>query len=216
MKELLLTFIIPLITFPVFLQNNDDSEQPPAKIDAYRVLQDGSESAELNGEAPAEIRFYGSGNDLVDFYTWKIYKLPDQDNYIERYTDQNITYTFTESGSYIVELETSNTISQEVVGVASVGPFTIETSDLKIPNILLLDGEHQFRVTYKSIISFKCVIFNRWGNKIYEFADPSGGWDGKYKGRYVSPGVYFYVITAQGADGTMYKKGGDINALKPK
>lgn len=200
------------MVLPVFSQN----EANPAEINAYRVLKDGSETPELDGEAPAEIRFYGSGNELVDFYTWKIYKLPDEENYIDRYTDKDMTYIFTESGSYIVELETSNTTSQEVVGMASVGPFVIETSDLKIPNILLLDGEHRFRVTYKSIISFKCTIFNRWGNKLYEFADPSEGWDGKYNGRYVSPGVYFYVIVAQGADGTVYKRGGDINVLKPR
>ena len=40
------------------------------------------------------------------------------------------------------------------------------------------------------------------------------GWDGKYKGKYVKPGVYYYVIEAKGADGKEYKKKGDINILR--
>ena len=42
----------------------------------------------------------------------------------------------------------------------------------------------------------------------------SKGWDGKYKGKYVKPGVYYYVIEAKGADGKEYKKKGDINILR--
>ena len=56
--------------------------------------------------------------------------------------------------------------------------------------------------------------FDRYGNKMIEFDDPSKGWDGKYKGKYVKPGVYYYVIEAKGADGKEYKKKGDINILR--
>ena len=35
-------------------------------------------------------------------------------------------------------------------------------------------------------------------------------------GKYVQPGVYFYVIEAEGSDGIKYKEKGDINILRPK
>ena len=38
----------------------------------------------------------------------------------------------------------------------------------------------------------------------------------KKGGKYVAPGVYFYVIEAEGSDGKKYKKKGDINILRPK
>lgn len=40
------------------------------------------------------------------------------------------------------------------------------------------------------------------------------GWDGKYKGKLVKPGVYYYVIRAKGADGKIYKLSGDINIIR--
>ena len=46
-----------------------------------------------------------------------------------------------------------------------------------------------------------------------ELNSPDQGWDGKYKGKYVKTGTYFYVIEARGADGVEYKLKGDINIL---
>lgn len=51
---------------------------------------------------------------------------------------------------------------------------------------------------------------------MYHFKDPAGGWDGRYKGKLVAPGVYYYVIKAKGADGKNYKRSGDINILRFK
>ena len=71
----------------------------------------------------------------------------------------------------------------------------------------------EWKVSYKSIVSYKCTIFNRWGKKLFESDDPSVGWDGKTGGKVVPPGVYFYVIKAVGADGVKYDKAGDINII---
>ena len=52
--------------------------------------------------------------------------------------------------------------------------------------------------------------------EIFSFTGPSQCWDGKYKGKYVDAGVYFYVIQARGADGKNYKLKGDINIINLK
>ena len=36
---------------------------------------------------------------------------------------------------------------------------------------------------YRSIIEFHAYIFNRWGQKLYDWTDPDGGWDGTYNGK---------------------------------
>ena len=74
----------------------------------------------------------------------------------------------------------------------------------------------EWKVSYKSIVEFECHIFNRWGTKIISLTDPSQGWDGKYNGKYVPAGVYYYVIKARGSDGHKYDLSGDINILKYK
>ena len=66
---------------------------------------------------------------------------------------------------------------------------------------------------YQSIVSFKAVIFNRWGQKLYAWDTLDGGWDGKFHGKTVKDGVYFVVVNARGADGKEYKIRKDVNVL---
>jgi hypothetical protein len=65
----------------------------------------------------------------------------------------------------------------------------------------------------KSIATFNCVIFNRWGNKVYEWSDlTSGGWNG---GNYPD-GTYYYIITAKGYDNVTYNLHGAVMLLRGK
>ncbi|MDE6654646.1 MAG: gliding motility-associated C-terminal domain-containing protein [Muribaculaceae bacterium] len=63
-------------------------------------------------------------------------------------------------------------------------------------------------------MEFDCHIFNRWGQEMIHLTDPSQGWDGKYKGKTVPTGVYYYVIKAKGSEGRKYHLKGDINIIK--
>ena len=58
----------------------------------------------------------------------------------------------------------------------------------------------EFRVAYKSIISFQAWVYNRWGRLVYTWTDPQKGWDGNISGRKAAAGPYFYVIKALGSD----------------
>jgi gliding motility-associated-like protein len=42
--------------------------------------------------------------------------------------------------------------------------------------------------------NYSCLIYNRWGQKIFETSDPNKGWDGYYKGILCEQGQYFYII----------------------
>lgn len=173
---------------------------------------------DIGGSAPAEIHFYGYGNEpTAHYYTWLIYKDSNENDAIARYTDKDIKYTFNESGKYNVKLEVAdrNSMCSDTTSVE----FSISVSKLEIPNYFSPGDENglkEFKVTYKSLVKFKCTIFNRWGNKLYEWTDPSQGWDGKHNGRYVNTGVYFYVIVAEGSEGKKWKEAGDINVLRKK
>ena len=173
----------------------------------------------LGGPAPANISFYGYANEpTARFYTWYIYNTKDLKNYLERYTDRNMKYNFQEYGNFKVVLETTD-LTNTCTSRDSV-EFKITESWLDQPNFFSPGDSpgvnDEFRVAYKSLVSFKCVIFNRWGTKLYEFNDPGKGWDGRYKGKLVNPGVYFYVIEARGSDGEVYKRKGDINIVRSK
>lgn len=178
---------------------------------------EGQEGITLGGSAPIDIEFLGHANEPVtQFYTWFVYKTTDMNNPIARYTDKSFDYTFEQEGDYQVVLEVANGESS-CVTTESVS-FNITNFELEIPNYFspgsTPGSNDEFRVYYKSIVKYHCVIFNRWGNKVFESRDPAQGWDGRYKGSLVNPGVYFYSIVAKGSDGKTHKRGGDINILR--
>ncbi|MFV0420147.1 MAG: gliding motility-associated C-terminal domain-containing protein [Dysgonomonas sp.] len=179
----------------------------------------GNEEGLLGGSAPVVIDFYGYGNEPVaGYYTWFIYNKQDMQNPIARYTDKDIKYTFEAWGDYIVKLEVADQSSM-CTDTTSVS-FSISESWIDAPNFFSPGdspgSNDEFKVAYKSIVKFKCTVFNRWGTKLYQWTDPSKGWDGRYKGSYVTTGVYFYVIEATGSDGKRYKLGGDINVFRSR
>lgn len=203
----------------IFIESNKYiAIRAKAYMDAVQVNAN-LEPVDLGGSAPAEITFSGYGNEpTARFYTWFIYNTSDMTNPIVRYTDKNIRYTFNQFGTYKVVLEVADrsSVCADTVNVQ----FSISESELKVPNIFTPDANSEeakvFKVTYKSLVKFKCTIFNRWGNKLYEWTDPSKGWDGKYNGKYVNTGVYFYAIDALGSEGTHYKMAGDVNVIRKK
>ena len=66
-----------------------------------------------------------------------------------------------------------------------------------------------------AIKDFKVIVYNRWGNKIYQWSDPKKGWDGKDKsGNPVKNGVYFYLMNATGENGKEYKHKGSLSLYR--
>jgi gliding motility-associated-like protein len=58
------------------------------------------------------------------------------------------------------------------------------------------------------IKQFSVMIFDRWGEKVFESNDPAFCWDGTYKGTLLNAGVYVYAIDAHyEQDLTIVKKG---------
>jgi gliding motility-associated-like protein len=49
-----------------------------------------------------------------------------------------------------------------------------------------------FGPVQNNIVSFRMLIFNRWGQMIYETFDPVSGWDGSFQGHDCPMGTYVY------------------------
>ena len=58
------------------------------------------------------------------------------------------------------------------------------------------------------ITEFSVLIYDRWGNKVYESSDPDFCWDGVYKGKPLDAAVFVYVIKAKlNTDEEVIRKG---------
>ena len=92
------------------------------------------------------------------------------------------------------------------------------TSTLIMPNAFSPNNDKINDVymvkNYQNIVEFHAYIFNRWGQKLYEWTDLEGGWDGTYRGNDVKQGTYFVLVKAKGADGQTYNIRKDVNLLR--
>ena len=121
-------------------------------------------------------------------------------------TTPNITVS--SPGNYIV------TGSNECYTISDTATVGNKICTLSAPNIVSLSstvGNNMFFVQYDGIAEFHCSILNRWGNVIYEYSDPAGGWNGRSKsGDVVEEGTYFYIIDATFEGGREIKEHGFI------
>jgi gliding motility-associated-like protein len=58
------------------------------------------------------------------------------------------------------------------------------------------------------------IIWNRWGQKVFESNSLESGWDGRYKGKPQEMDAYAYVLTATFIDGSSALKKGNITLLR--
>ena len=93
-------------------------------------------------------------------------------------------------------------------------------SKLEIPNVFTPNGDGSndvFFLKTTNLGEINAIIFDRWGNKVYETMSTTGniGWDGKnLQGKECSSGVYYYIITAVGKDSKPYKTKGNVSLFR--
>lgn len=176
----------------------------------------GGDETALGGSAPAVITFSAYYTDAVATKEWQMSHNQEFEEIADRRNEDEITITFEEAGTTFWRFVCSNA-SGECQAYSDVYQVNIGESMLKCPNAFspgVTEGfNDEWKVSYKSIVKFKCWIFNSWGVQLCELTDPAQGWDGKYKGKTVKPGVYYYVIEAEGSEGKKYKLKGDINVV---
>jgi gliding motility-associated-like protein len=103
-----------------------------------------------------------------------------------------------ESGSYSVEVEDKCTIEDHVYEVT----FTNNDPRINVgfANIFSPNGDQIndcFRAVPEQnldILSYRFLIYDRWGNMVFESDNPEDCWDGRYKGSPAVQGVYVYLL----------------------
>jgi gliding motility-associated-like protein len=89
--------------------------------------------------------------------------------------------------------------------------------DIFIPNSFSPNGDglnDVLRVYGYTITEMQFMVFNQWGEKIFESRSQSTGWDGTHKGKVQPSGVYIYVCRMVLRDGTVENRKGSINLIR--
>lgn len=214
---------IILLTLAVFLTLAMHAQEvSPAVAPTATYIIDGEETVAqgaFDEQAPLDVTFRANPTGMdgyTPFYEWHFQKQGEQTEFMVRY-EEDTQYTFTEAGVTIVTLRVKlNSEGDELP--ETIFTVTVKDSKLSFPNAFSPNGDDANQ-TFKakecqSIVEFHAYIFNRWGQKLYEWTDPNGEWDGTYKGKPVKEGTYFLLVKAKGADGTRYNIRKDVNLLR--
>ncbi|MGE0560628.1 MAG: lamin tail domain-containing protein [Flavobacteriales bacterium] len=124
-------------------------------------------------------------------YTWLI----DNQFYSN---NTSIDFEFDDNQIHTITLQT---ISAE--GCADVKSLIVDfeffESPIFVPNVFTPSNKDnmndEWYVIADCVEEFECLIFNRWGNKLYTLTNINDKWDGTYNGKEVPQGIYVYVMT---------------------
>lgn len=71
------------------------------------------------------------------------------------------------------------------------------STDLFVPNVFSPNGDGEndlFQARGTNVRNFRMVIYDRWGNKVFESDDIMKGWDGTYRGVKMNSAVFVYYV----------------------
>jgi gliding motility-associated-like protein len=86
-----------------------------------------------------------------------------------------------------------------------------------IPNAFTPNGDginDIFRVRSENLLSGTLMVFDRWGNKVFESADLTQGWDGAYKGKQQQVESYGYYFSGVCVNGETVVVKGSVTVLE--
>ena len=125
----------------------------------------------------------------------------------------NPIITYDGQGNYTVTLVAVGLENCKSIAEQSVEFSNPELEEMLVPNTFSPNGDF-FNEVFKITNNNRCYdytfcVFNRWGQLVYDATNNQPEWDGKFNGKLIEPGVYFYSIESNGK-----QKKGSINLFR--
>ena len=222
-KQIFALCVALFAAIPAFSDDYPTISPTATYIDSSQKEHIEQTGASISEQAPLTVRFDANPENTAGYivnYQWEVFLEADTVPDIVRY-DEWMELTFTTAGTKTVRVTATFTDTDGTQTSMTSDNFriTISESKLEFPNAFSPNGDgindtYKAKEGYQSIVEFEATIFNRWGQKIYSWDDPSGEWDGTFNGKPVKEGTYFVYVKAKGADGHEYKIRRDVNLLR--
>ena len=128
-------------------------------------------------------------------------------------------------GTVTPDMTTTYTVTvTDVNGCTGTDAITIEVrqavcdeTDVFVPNAFTPnnDGNNDvFRVRSNFIESMRLIVYNRWGQEIFESTSQENGWDGTLQNEELSPDVYGYYLEVICINDVQYNIKGNVSLLR--
>lgn len=120
----------------------------------------------------------------------------------------------TETTQYILTgYNSSRCFSSDTINVIVIQ----DCGDMFIPNAFSPNGDgvnDVLRVRGACLQTLTFMVFNRWGEKVFETNDVNVGWDGTYHGELMNTGVFVYRLEGKTRDGKGYSSKGNVTLVR--
>lgn len=106
--------------------------------------------------------------------------------------------------------------SSRTVTVVVINPVC-EEPNIFFPNAFSPNGDgenDELGVLGQFVEEMHLMIFNRWGQKVFESRDQSNTWNGFFNGRLVEPDVFGYYLEVRCINGAEFRKQGNVMLLR--
>lgn len=161
-------------------------------------------------------------------YNYEVYRKVNDDpfNLIDTVSAETTTYTDLPPASqqggdiisyYVMAIEGSiivhSTPGQSVSNIVKA----IRPPQVMMPNAIAPHGiNNRFgpKMKYVANSGYQMLIFNKWGQQIFDSPDPTIGWDGKFKGEYAPFDIYFYHLRYSSLTGDSFTKTGSLILIR--
>ncbi|MEQ8302118.1 MAG: PKD domain-containing protein [Cyclobacteriaceae bacterium] len=136
-------------------------------------------------------------------------------------------HVYTKEGQYTIELIASNQFGCRDTTRLESAVRVEKGGQVLIPNAFsprlsrvsgggdMSEGKNDvFLPITRGVVEFEMLIFNRWGELMFESRNPTVGWDGYYNGKLCQQDVYVYKINAVYDNGQRMVRVGDVNLIR--
>lgn len=139
-------------------------------------------------------------------------------------TEAEPQHEYTKEGVFSITLIATNGNGCADTTVFEAGITTVNSGQLLVPNAFIPNrggpgsgnamNNEVFLPLVQKVTKFQMMVFNRWGELMFESVSPEVGWDGYFQGKLCAQDVYIYRITVEYENGRSVTKTGDINLLR--
>lgn len=154
-----------------------------------------------------EITIYSTTSTAGGIYSW------DDPNDVDCANCASINVAPEVTTSYILTYSTLD-------GCSAVDTVTVTVGldeAIGVPNGFSPNGDNNNEVLYvkgNGISSMNFVIYNRYGQKVFETTNPAQGWDGTYNDKPENPGVFVWYLEYTLTDGISDIMKGNVTLIK--
>lgn len=134
---------------------------------------------------------------------------------LETTTLQSVQHQYNATGTFQAMLIAYNQLGCSDTTILEVSSLIEALVD--VPNAFTpLSGDENSVILVRGfgISKMRFIIWNRWGQKVFETNNTKQGWDGRVRGAVQPMDVYAYTLDVEFFDGTKTTKKGDITLIR--